>query len=611
MVMLISRFHRLIQSRLLWGSILVIVIFTFVIWGTQMPATSKKNKEQTAAGKLNGDFISQDEFRKAFFNTYMSIALSIGRPFDITGKLNDEIREAAWRRLAALREGAKMGLTGTDEEVMATIQHHPGFNDEGRFNQNRFMAFLQNVLAPMGFSEAQFEEHLRQEIVLQKLQNMIQQTVLVAPYDINRTFRSLSDKFDVEYVALTVTNFEKDVKVSRADAYSYFMAKPAVFTIPEKVRIEYIQVPASNYLASAVVTNEDDALGYYDEHINDYAVTNPVTLMVTNMLKTGSNVVVKVKTNEVTTLSFDEVKTNILRILTWQAARDRAGDLATDFMVSLAPDREGNALSFQDAAKKYKLQVKKAGPFALHEPVPGIDAGPTFNQTAFSLTTSPEEYFSDVILGSNFVYIIGLEEHIAARVPDFNEVTNEVMEAAFRNALSETLTKKAQEIREAAMKAVGKGDSFSKVMTNFKLKTVKTGEFTATSFPVTNEYSEVILRGVLSCNAGEVTDLLPLEEETILIVHLLKRAPGDITELDSIRPQIEVSVKRQRARLLFEGWEESILTQGGFEDRSKPTETLEEEEAAAEAAEAGETNAAPEENTGTSVPNQGPGPDDL
>ena len=216
---------------------------------------------------------------------------------------------------------------------------------------------------------------------------------------------------------MTVTNFEKDVTVTREDAHKFFLADPEKFKIPEKVRVKYVQIPVQKYLSELTVTNEDDALAYYDEHIDDYRVTNTVTETVTNFFAAGSNTVETVVTSKVATLDFDQVKTNIFEAMTRQAAKDRAAEMATDFVVSLAPDRDGNSPKFEDAAAKADLEVKKLDPFALEDEVPGIDAGLLFNHTAFNLNMSKDEYFSDAVIGSNYVYVIALDEKIPARVP--------------------------------------------------------------------------------------------------------------------------------------------------------------------------------------------------
>ena len=576
MPMLISKFHRLIQSRLLWASFLIIIVFSFVIWGTRVPKQSKAAAEANSEGKLNGKPVSREEFRKAYFDTYMSVVLAVGKPINVTKKIDEEIRKSAWRRIVALKEAKDLQLGASDDEVRATIQAHPGFSTDGRFNPNQYNAFIQNFLASLGFSELQFEEHVRGEIALQKLQYMVQQAVLVPPSDINRTFRSLSDKFDIEYVALTVTNFEKEVNVTREDAHKYFLADPELFKIPEMVRVKYVQIPVGKYLSDMTVTNEDEALAYYDEHIDEYRVTNTVSETVTNLLAAGSNTVTTIVTNKAVTLDFDQVKTNIFEAMTLEAARNRASEMATDFVVTLTPDRDGNSPKFEDAAQKAGLEVKKLEPFTLDDHVPGIDAGLMFNRAAFNLNMAAEESFSDAVVGSNYVYVIALDEKIPARVPEFDEVADKVMVAARENALAETLSKKANEIREASVKAIDKGETFAKALSAYDLKPVAMKEFTATeASEMTNDYISVILRGILPRNQGEVTDLLSTDD-AVVIAYVEKRTPGSAAALDSLKQQIEETVKRQRVRIMFEDFQDYLLKQAQFEDRMKAVAAAEE-----------------------------------
>jgi hypothetical protein len=416
---------------------------------------------------------------------------------------------------------------------------------------------------------------------------MVQQAALVSPSDIDRTFRSLSDKFDVEYAVMTATNFEKGVNVTREDAYKFFLADPEKFRIPEKVRVRYARIPVQKYLSELTVTNEDDALAFYDEHINDYRVTNMVTETVTNFFAVGSNTIETIVTGKVETLDFDRVKTNIFEAMTRQAAKDRAAEIATDFAVSLAPDRDGNSTKFEDAAAKADLEVKKLDPFGLEDEVPDIDAERLFNHTAFNLNMSKDEYFSDAIVGRNYVYVIALDEKISARVPSFDEVADKAMVAARENALAENLSKKANEIREAAIKAIDKGDTFEQALSAYNLKPIKLKEFTAMEVSgKTNDYIDIILRGILPRNQGEVTDLLPADD-TVVIAYLDKRTPGSSSALDTLKKQIEETVKRQRARILFEDFQDYLLKQAKFEDRLKA--------AAADEDGAADTNQAPEE----------------
>jgi peptidyl-prolyl cis-trans isomerase D len=581
MAMLISKFHRLIQSRLLWGIILIVIIFSFVIWGMQWPSQSTQAAEASAAGKLNGKLVSQEEFRNAYFNVFMSVQLMMGRPINVNERIDAELRSSAWGRLIALREANKLGITASDQEVMMAIQNNPGFTAEGRFNQAQYTAFIQNILAPMGFSEPQFEEHVREEIVLQKLRHIVQQNVMVSPTELKRTYDILTDIFNVEYVTMTTNDVAKDVKVTAEDAHKLYLADPKAFEIPEQVTVKYVEFPVDNFLAKAEVT-EEEALDYYNEHLDEYMTTNaPAATADTNA-------------QDSLTIPFEQVKTNITNILKQDVARSKASEAATDFVVALAPDRDGKQIPFDDLAAKHELAVKKAGPFGLYDEVPGIDPVSEFNVAAFRLTKLPEEYFSDAIPGSNVVYVLALEDKVAPRIPEFKEVEKEAMERARMNAMNEALSKKAQDVREAAVKTVADGKTFAQAVKPFDLKVEQIEDFSVTSgMKETNELSSVIVRGVISKSQGELSDLISAPDAVVL-AYVAKRTPSETVSFSAMRPQIAESIKRQRGQTLFEEWKSSLLKAAGFEDRMAQRAAAEE---AVEEDMSSEEDQQPRENT--------------
>jgi hypothetical protein len=180
MAMLISKFHRLIQSKLVWIAILIIIVFSFVVWGTQMP--SKADRDQASSpGTLNGEAVDAKQFRQMYFNTYLSVIMSVGRQINITPQIDQQLRKAAWQRLGALNQARELGLSASDDEVAMAIQQYEAFQSEGQFNPSIYKAFAQQFLAAMGFTERMFEEHVREEIVMQKTRLVLDRSTLVTP----------------------------------------------------------------------------------------------------------------------------------------------------------------------------------------------------------------------------------------------------------------------------------------------------------------------------------------------------------------------------------------------------------------------------------------------
>ncbi|MFH0909322.1 MAG: SurA N-terminal domain-containing protein [bacterium] len=646
MTMMISKFHRLIQSKLLWAGFLIVVVFSFVIWGTQVPEQNRQAAEANAPGKLNGKPVDPAMFRAAYMNTYLAVIMAVGRPINITPDIDEQISLAAWQRIVTIDEAKKMGLTVNDDEVFEAIRSHEGFQAEGQFNKGYYKSFVNNYLAQIGFTERQFESYIRQEILMQKMRILVNRSVLVAPADIQRMFHSVSDTFKIEYVKLTPKLVEQDINVTREDARTFFEKDPAAFTIPDMVKVKYVRLSTIPLIPKVHVTPED-VQTYYDDHMDEYLADTNETADATNDTEiaeasedkeagetdaatndtsiaeatedtetdvttaTGTTEVASVDTpaddagatNENVTMiftgatdiaadtydgfapvkvdskykPFDDVKQEISNMLIRQAALEMASDTALEFVVALTSDKDGNAPQFEDVAEKNGFLIERAGPFALRENLEDIDAGLDFNRAAFNLTTGQDAYFSDPVKGSNYVYVIALEERIPARVPTFADVADEVLPIAREQAIADALSTKSREIRDAADTAVKEGKTFADALQAYGLEPITTEEFTASSGATDDDYSPILLRGILTMNPGEVSELLPAHD-AVLVAHIIERQPGDPTTMESLKEQIISSIRRQNGRYVFDDMQQYLLKQAKFEPREIPRDTGDEPE---------------------------------
>ncbi len=574
MAMLISKFHRLIQSRLLWAAFLVIVVISFVFWGSTMPSASQADLEKSAPGTLKGELVSPQDFQRAYRNSHLAIMMAMGREFNITTEIDFQLRKAAWYRLATLQVARELGLSASREEISNAIQSNPAFAAEnGQFQKNGYKAFVQQFLFPRGFSEKAFEEHVSEEIQLQKVRFLIGRSVLVSPADMRRTFSAVSDRFQIEHVVLGPELVKDQVKVTEKDAQAFFEKDPKFFEQPEKVKVKFVRFAVAPFIPKAKVDPED-IQAFYDQNMDRFLRPTNELAATTNALGTNALFASKYK-------PFEEVKQEIANGLLNDAARDLAADTAMSFLLKLTPSREGKALTFEQAAAEFKVLVEKAGPLAEYDRAEGVDAGAAFSQAAFALTPDEDGYFSDVIRGKDYTYVVALEERVPRRIPAFAEIKKDALPMAEAQAISDALCNKAKEIRDAAVKALKAGQTFASALAPFQVKPITSGQFTASTGPTTNDYSSLLMRGVMPMNQGEVSELLPAPD-AILLAYVAQRVPGDPTTYDSVKEQIEMSLRRQYARLVFDGWQEGLLRAEGTEARNLKAVADEDEEAEAE-----------------------------
>lgn len=161
----------------------------------------KSDALQTAAGILDGIPVTASEYRETYRSTYLAQALSLGREVSQTPEGDASLRRLSWQRLVTLREAAKRGIAATDKELTDAI--HSNYSDaDGSFNPQRYQDFLQNMIRPMKYTDVQFEQHLREEIVIQKLGYQIGKQAQVSPNEVRKAFETLMDTYTVEYVVL-------------------------------------------------------------------------------------------------------------------------------------------------------------------------------------------------------------------------------------------------------------------------------------------------------------------------------------------------------------------------------------------------------------------------
>lgn len=560
-MMFISKFNKLIRNKYVWSGFAFIVILSFVAWQTKTGGIAEE-ETKNAAGKLDGKPVPEAEMRSAYFNSYLYMSLMVGRALKVTSRVDEALKHMAWRRLIALRGAQEARLACSPDEVVAAIQQQPFFQEKGQFSRARYAAFVQQFLANLRASENQFEDHIRQEIILSKARLMLAQATWVAPLEIEQMYHQLYDTFVVSYVLLIRNDLEHAVKVSDAEARAYFVAHTNDFTIPAKMRVKYVSFPFARFLDEGAL-DETALRSYYDEHIEEFTTRGTGDLLSAS--------------------SFEEVEDTLRDRLAQEAAGAAAGDQAADFEVALAPDRKGQAPSFETVAHAVGMVVTTSAVFALNSTVPGLQVGLDFNKVAFALRPTPDDYFSHPVRGSNEFYVLAFDEKIDARVPVYNEVRSEALRAALEQAGSNKLAQTAETIHRTVADALQHGKTFTQAIRPYHLEVVTTDPFAVrTGLDVEDKDAFYELtKKILFLNAGELTDVIPIADGAV-IGHVDSRIMAERALLESIKNDLGQYIRKRREDLAFREWQEYLLTAHKFENTASQKKAVTEESEEAE-----------------------------
>ncbi|MBT3293964.1 MAG: hypothetical protein HN919_16815 [Verrucomicrobia bacterium] len=538
--MLISKFNKLIRSKILWTILAVTIAFAFVGAGVMSKmGDGASGRERAAEGTLFGDKVSGEDFYVA---RYFELGM---RPMtDNSEEAVKLLRDRTWRRLAALRMAERMGIQISDDAIREVITNDPTFASNGAFDQRRYMAFLQNQLR---VDAATFERYLRQDLTLRQLMSALRTATWTAPYEVGPRLARLTDAVQLEYVLIPSATETNDVEVSEADLTAYFEEYKEAFRIGEQLSVRYVSFPVSNLLASIEISDADID-DYYNDNIEDYSSSD-------------TNGVEQVE-------PLEDVRASIVAIVTERQARFETKDEATRFVMALAPDRYGQAYEMGAAATSRGITVMTSEWFTAEEAVPGLDAGQDLTDAAFKLVPNdPERYFSDAIAGDDAVYVIADHDSRPARDPQLEEVRDQVVGAATLKAAEEAFEAGIAAAREQLIAAVADTNSSFMVKADaLGLMAATTSVFTVyEGLPDDTPYSTYALSEIIDAKQGGVTEAVDTPDG-MLIAHVASRTAGDPSAAEMLRPQYLRSMDQYRAAAVFEDWRDQVLAEADFED---------------------------------------------
>ncbi len=242
------------QGWIAW-LIVILISIPFALWGIQ--SYTGIGGEPIAA-TVDGFDITQRDLDQRFQRTRMELRERLGaayRPelFD-DKQLRREVLDDMIREYLVLETSRALGLRASDQEVRLTVLADPAFQAKGRFDKEIYETRLrQNGMIP-----AQFEDRLRQRLLVAQLARALESTEIVTAREIDEATRLTRQKRDLSYVTLPAERFASNDPVADADVASYYEANRARFQIPEQVKVEYLVLDAEHL--PGVSTPSDDKL---------------------------------------------------------------------------------------------------------------------------------------------------------------------------------------------------------------------------------------------------------------------------------------------------------------------------------------------------------------
>ena len=239
---------------------LAVIIITFVLFygGSGLQDPGMEN-----VAEVNGEVISQREFAfhyQRMLERYRDLFKGSLTPELIQNlNLKSALLEELIQRRLLLQEARRLELTATDDDLMNAIASIPEFQENGRFNKERYLQLLRvNNLTP-----GQFEAEQREQMTIQKLRNIILDAVHIAEAEVRNRYRFEQERVNFYFVRLPLSDYLPQVKVSEEEIAKFYENNQPLLREPLRVQVEYLTYPFDRF-ADAVKVSEKEIKDYYE-----------------------------------------------------------------------------------------------------------------------------------------------------------------------------------------------------------------------------------------------------------------------------------------------------------------------------------------------------------
>ncbi|VEG69221.1 peptidyl-prolyl cis-trans isomerase D [[Pasteurella] aerogenes] len=261
--MLMEKFHAASNS-IIWKLILGLVAVSFVLSGV---AGYMFTQVDTSAAKVNGVEIPQQTFLQQYNNEYQALSQQLSAQFaavadspEFVSGLRKNIlnRLIDQELLRQYSEDLKLGIS--DAQIKQEIVSMPSLQTDGKFDNNLY----QQMLAANGISSDAYAELVREALRLEQLQAGLASSDFMVPTQAEALAKLFFQRREVRLATFPLADEIAKQTVSEQEMQTYYKENQSAFAAPELVKVQYIDLTRTLAEKNVKVTDVEISQYYQD-----------------------------------------------------------------------------------------------------------------------------------------------------------------------------------------------------------------------------------------------------------------------------------------------------------------------------------------------------------
>jgi hypothetical protein len=523
------------HSGWLWGVIITATVISFIYWGagpSRMGGGSDGRVASGDFGSIYGHKVTQQAFIDARNDFYLFYWFRSGEWPDKNPNFSEpELDREIYIRLMLAQKANDLGIYVSDAEAaQAGVELLRPLGRNGQIVP--LDAFVKQVLQPKGLTAQDFENFVRQYLVMEQLQQAIGLTgELITPQEAAAAYQRDHQELSVQIVFFSTSNYLSSVTVTPAAVVQYYSNYLADYRLPDRVQVSYVAFEVTNYLAQAKAewakTNFDELVGAYFRQVGE------------NYRNSKSPAEAK-----------DKIREELIRDRAGSDARKDANDFA-NAVFNIDPAKPENLAT---VAKQKGLPVHVTAPFAAKFGPEEFTAPQDFTKAAFGLT--PDEPFARPIAGPDAVYVIAFAKQLPSEIPSLDQIRERVtQDYQWREATLLAQRTGTNFVRTLTGMTADRGFASLCVAAGLEPQVLPAFSLSTPELPELGERTDLnqLKRAVFTTPVGKTGDFEATSDGGF-IVYVQSRLPMDQAKMNSELPQYLAAFRRGRQNEAFSQW---------------------------------------------------------
>jgi peptidyl-prolyl cis-trans isomerase D len=192
----------------------------------------------------------------------------------ILGLFEQRVGQQLIQQQILLDEARRLGIRATTDDVRQYLQ--TGQAGQVLFPGGKFIGedrYADLVATRFNMSVPEFEEDVRDDIVIRRLQAMITAGVTVGDKEVRDDYRKGAIKIKFDYAVISADDLRKGINPSDSDLEVFFNKNKARYasSVPEERKITYFAFTPSDVPGGVPQPTQQEIKAYFTAHQNEYS----------------------------------------------------------------------------------------------------------------------------------------------------------------------------------------------------------------------------------------------------------------------------------------------------------------------------------------------------